>query len=364
VSSNGHVEEVAATILGRLSARASRVTNMDPRFAREIARAGLEVGRVLAGGGAVFAAGNGGSATQCQHLTSELVGRFRDDRPGLRAVSLTAEPATLTAIANDYGFEQVFSRQIEALGSPGDLLIVFSTSGNSPNVMAAARIAQESGLSVIGVSAVGGGQLAACCDFLVGAPSGSTAAIQEDHLTVIHLICEVVESVIFGLEYGPKEVVGLVGLDVAVEQREIWRSEGRTVAWTSGCFDLLHAGHLGVIEAASAEADVLIVGVNSDDSVRRLKGPERPIVPQAERAALIGALRSVDLVVVFDEDDPSRCVELLTPEVYCKGGDYASGARPLPEREIVESYGGRLVFFPLVDGVSTTGRVARHRTGG
>ncbi|MFP6700773.1 MAG: SIS domain-containing protein, partial [Planctomycetaceae bacterium] len=356
--------EITATIVGRLTARASRVAGIDPRFAGEIARAGLEVGRVLAGGGTVFAAGNGGSATQCQHLTSELVGRFRNDRPGLRAVSLTAESATLTAIANDYGFEQVFSRQVEALGSGGDLLAVFSTSGNSPNVIAAAHMAQERGLSVIGVSVAGGGQLAACCDFLVGAPSGSTAAIQEDHLTVIHLICEVVESVIFGLEYGPREVVGLVGLDVAVEHREIWRSEGRTVAWTSGCFDLLHAGHLGVIEAASAEADVLIVGVNSDDSVRRLKGPERPIVPQAERAALIGALRSVDLVVVFDEDDPSRCVELLTPEVYCKGGDYASGARPLPEREIVESYGGRLVFFPLVDGVSTTGRVARHRTDG
>ena len=364
MNSNDHVEEVTATILGRLTARASRVRGIDPQFAREIARAGLEVGRVLKGGGAVLAAGNGGSATQCQHLTSELVGRFRKDRPGLKAVSLTAESATLTAVANDYGFEQVFSRQIEALGSVGDLLIVFSTSGNSPNVIAAAQMAQESGLSVVGVAAAGGGQLAACCDFLVGAPSGSTAAIQEDHLTVIHLICEVVESVIFGLEYGSREVAGLVGLDVAVEHREIWRSEGRTVAWTSGCFDLLHAGHLGVIEAASAEADVLIVGVNSDESVRRLKGPERPIVPQAERATLIGALRSVDLVVVFDEDDPSRCVELLTPEVYCKGGDYASGAKPLPEREIVESYGGQLVFFPLIDGVSTTGRAARHRTGG
>jgi len=277
----------------------------------------------------------------------------------MRAVSLTGESAVLTAIANDYGFDRVFSRQLEAMAEVGDVLVAFSTSGQSPNILAAAEMAREHGLVVVGITANGGGPLTERCDIVVNAPHGTTAAIQEDHLTALHLICEIVESEILGVAYGPEDVIGLVDLDGAVEQRERWRKEGRTVAWTNGCFDLFHKGHLGVIEAAAREADALIVGVNSDASARGLKGAGRPIVPQAERAALIGALRSVDLVVVFDEDEPSRCIEQLTPEIYCKGGDYAPGAKPIPERAIVEAYGGRMAIFPMVDGVSTTDRIER-----
>lgn len=362
MSRDSHSEEVVSVVAGRLAAQARRVGRVNSTFADGIAEAGLAVSRVLAAGGTVFAAGNGGSATQCQHLTSELVGRFRRDRPGMRAVSLTGESAVLTAIANDYGFESVFSRQLEAMSAVGDVLVAFSTSGRSPNILAAADLARERGLVVVGITANGGGPLTERCDLIVDAPPGSTAAIQEDHLTAIHLMCEIVESEILGVEYGPEDMVGLVDLDGAVEQRERWRIGGRTVAWTNGCFDLFHKGHLAVVKAAAREADALIVGVNSDASVRRLKGTGRPIVPQAERAALIGALRSVDLVVIFDEDEPSRCIEQLRPEIYCKGGDYAAGDKPIPEREIVEAYGGRMVIFPIVDGVSTTDRIERMAT--
>lgn len=342
----------------RLATRAMRVGRVDMAFIEGIASAGLVISEVLAAGGTVFAAGNGGSATQCQHLTSELVGRFRRDRPGMRAVSLTGESAVLTAVANDYGFERVFARQIEAMAAPGDLLIVFSTSGQSSNVLTAADSARKRGLAVVGVTANGAGSLAEHCDLVVNAPPGNTASIQEDHLAAIHLICEIVESEIHDVEYGPKGVTGVVDLDGAAEQREHWRVEGQTVAWTNGCFDLFHAGHLGVIEAAAEGADALIVGVNSDDSVRRLKGDSRPVVPLTERAAILSALRSVDLVVVFDDDEPSRCLKRLKPDIYCKGGDYASGAKPIPERAIVEAYGGQVFFFPLVDGVSTTARIS------
>jgi rfaE bifunctional protein nucleotidyltransferase chain/domain len=347
----------------RLAARAMRTRRGDLAFVEGIAGAGLVVSEVLAAGGTVFAAGNGGSATQCQHLTSELVGRFRRDRPGMRAVSLTGESAVLTSVSNDYGFEQVFARQIEAMAASGDLLIVFSTSGRSSNVVSAAELAQERGLTVVGMTANGGDSLAEYCDLVVNAPPGSTASIQEHHLVAVHLICEIVESEVLGVEYGPEAVVGLVDLASAVEQRERWRVEGRTVAWTNGCFDLFHKGHLSVIEAAAREADALIVGVNSDDSVRRLKGAGRPVVPLIERVAILSALRSVDLVVVLDEDEPSMYLERLVPDLFLKGGDYVVGEKPIPERAIVEAYGGRVLFSPVVDGVSTSKRIHHNDNG-
>ena len=141
-------------------------------------------------GNTVLACGNGGSAADAQHLVAELVGRFRDERRALAAIALTADTAILTAVGNDYGYERVFARQVEALARPGDLLFAISTSGNSPNVVLAARTARERGCKVAALSGARGGELAAHADFLVRAPSTVVARIQEMHTLCIHIICE------------------------------------------------------------------------------------------------------------------------------------------------------------------------------
>jgi D-glycero-beta-D-manno-heptose 1-phosphate adenylyltransferase len=120
------------------------------------------------------------------------------------------------------------------------------------------------------------------------------------------------------------------------------RADGRTVALANGCFDVLHVGHVRYLEGARAEADVLVVGVNGDASVRKLKGPGRPVLPEQDRAELVAALRAVDHVVVFAEDDVSRLLLALKPEVHCKGTDYTP--ETVPEREVVRSYGGRVAI--------------------
>lgn len=127
----------------------------------------------------------------------------------------------------------------------------------------------------------------------------------------------------------------------------------RTLVFTNGVFDILHVGHLKLLEHARSLGDILIVGINSDASVRRLgKGPDRPINNQENRARLVSALRCVDGVVVFDEDTPQRVIELLRPEIHIKGGDYV--AEELPEASAVRSYGGRIEIVPLIHDQSTT----------
>jgi len=138
----------------------------------------------------------------------------------------------------------------------------------------------------------------------------------------------------------------------------------RTVVWTNGCFDLLHAGHLRTLNAARALGDLLIVGLNSDVSVRKIKGRDRPIIPAAERAELLMSLRCVDAVVIFDENTPENVIGQLKPDIYCKGADYAPPhGVAIPERKLIESYGGKIVFLPLMESVSTTRIIERLRSG-
>lgn len=137
--------------------------------------------------------------------------------------------------------------------------------------------------------------------------------------------------------------------------REQARAAGRVVVWTNGTFDLLHPGHVSSLQQARALGDVLVVGVNSDRSVKAYKGPTRPILTEHERAAMLAALECVDFVIVFDEDTPAESLAKLQPDVHCKGADYAPPhGRPVPERAVVEGYGGRIEYLPLVPGVSTT----------
>jgi rfaE bifunctional protein nucleotidyltransferase chain/domain len=147
-----------------------------------------------------------------------------------------------------------------------------------------------------------------------------------------------------------------------LDRRRAWREAGRIVAWTNGCFDLLHAGHVRTLFASRRLADVLVVGLNSDASVRRLKGPSRPIIPERERAEVLGALACVDAVIIFDESTPETSLARLKPEIHCKGADYAPPhGKPVPEAHVVEAYGGKVEFLPLLPGISTTDVVQHIR---
>lgn len=148
--------------------------------------------------GRILVAGNGGSAADAQHFAGELVSRFYFDRPALAAIALSTDTSILTAIGNDYGYELVFSRQIEANGRAGDVFVAISTSGNSPNILRAIEVAKARGLVVIGLTGDTGGKMASLCDVCLRAPSTSTPRIQECHLVLEHFICAYVEDAIFG----------------------------------------------------------------------------------------------------------------------------------------------------------------------
>lgn len=152
----------------------------------------------------ILLAGNGGSAADSQHIAAELVSRLNYDRPGLSAIALTTDTSALTAIGNDYGFERAFARQVEALGQEGDVFIGISTSGNSPNILAAFESARSLGLKTIGLTGKTGGKMAALCDIAIKIPSVKTPNIQECHIMLSHIICQIIEDSIFGKEYGSK----------------------------------------------------------------------------------------------------------------------------------------------------------------
>ena len=151
-------------------------------------------------GGKVVLFGNGGSAADAQHIAGELVGRFKLERPALPAVALTTNTSVLTAVANDYGYETTFSRQVEALVGEKDVVVGLSTSGNSPNVVEAIKAAKIKGAKTIGLTGSNGGQLAEEADLVIRVPSISTPRIQEAHITIGHIVCELVERELFGTE--------------------------------------------------------------------------------------------------------------------------------------------------------------------
>ncbi|MFK8186598.1 MAG: D-sedoheptulose 7-phosphate isomerase [Phormidesmis sp.] len=150
-------------------------------------------------GNKILIAGNGGSAADAQHMAAELSGRFNFDRPGIPAIALTANSSAVTAIANDYGYEKVFSRQAQAYGQPGDLFVGISTSGNSKNILAAIEHCQENEIETVALTGLGGGKMAEACDVAIQIPSQSTPRIQECHILIVHMLCAAVEEVLFGV---------------------------------------------------------------------------------------------------------------------------------------------------------------------
>lgn len=149
---------------------------------------------VLRAGGTLYFAGNGGSAADAQHIATEYVVRYQVNRPGLRAIALTTDTSLLTACANDMGFDEVFARQIESLARPGDLVILHSTSGESPNMIRAAQAAKARGVPVVAFLGKSGGELKDVADVALVIPSSETARIQELHLALEHMICDIVEE--------------------------------------------------------------------------------------------------------------------------------------------------------------------------
>ncbi|MEE3694147.1 D-sedoheptulose 7-phosphate isomerase [Campylobacter sp. CLAX-22107-21] len=149
-------------------------------------------------GNKTILAGNGGSAADAQHIAGEFVSRFYFDRPGIPSIAITTDTSILTAIGNDYGYDKLFSRQVEAQGVKGDIFIGISTSGNSANVIEALKVCKEKGILSVGLTGESGGKMAEFCDYCIKVPSKSTPRIQESHIVIGHIICAIVEKSIFG----------------------------------------------------------------------------------------------------------------------------------------------------------------------
>jgi D-sedoheptulose 7-phosphate isomerase len=179
-----------------------KLQSMDA-LARPIAAAAERMVQCLRADGKILACGNGGSAADSQHFAAELLNRFEMERPGLAAMALTTDTSTLTSIANDYDFEQIFSKQVRALGHKNDLLLAISTSGNSKNVLAAVAAAHENGMGVVALTGRNGGKMTEilqASDIHVCVPAQSTARIQEVHLLTLHCLCDAIDCLLLGVE--------------------------------------------------------------------------------------------------------------------------------------------------------------------
>lgn len=165
-----------------------------------IEKAGIQMSNALKNGNKIMACGNGGSAADAQHFSAELLNRFERERPELAAIALTTDSSTLTSIANDYAYEQVFAKQVRGLGKTGDVLLAISTSGNSPNVLEAIRSAHDKGISIIVLSGRDGGEIAKSLqagDTEIRVPAQSTARIQEVHLLILHCLCDLIDNCLY-----------------------------------------------------------------------------------------------------------------------------------------------------------------------
>ncbi|MEI7834517.1 MAG: D-sedoheptulose 7-phosphate isomerase [bacterium] len=191
--------EVTGTISDGLLAGSNVLRQTAYKLAGEVARAATLISTALANGSKVLACGNGGSAADAQHFAAELVGRYKLERRGWPAIALTVDSSIMTSVGNDYGYQAIFSRQVEALGYAGDVLIAISTSGNSPNIVAAAEAAHEREMKVIAFTGGNPSTLAGIADILFAVPSTDTPCIQQAHIALLHCICGLVESELYGM---------------------------------------------------------------------------------------------------------------------------------------------------------------------
>jgi D-sedoheptulose 7-phosphate isomerase len=194
-----------------LRVAATTMARLERSGARAVAAAAEAMIACLESGGTVFFCGNGGSAADAEHLACELSGRYLLDRPALAAIALTANTSALTAIGNDFGFDRVFARQLEGLGTPGDVLVALTTSGRSPNVLRAVEVARGLGMVVIGMTGPEGRRFAASCDHVLITPQQGTPRIQEGHILLGHVACALVERALFGARRPARRRAGTPG---------------------------------------------------------------------------------------------------------------------------------------------------------
>jgi D-sedoheptulose 7-phosphate isomerase len=184
-------------ISGQLVAHRDVIARIEQEMPTQIAALATLLVETFTRGGKLLVMGNGGSAADAQHFVAEIVGRFKMERRALPAVALSTDTSILTAIGNDYGFDMVFRRQVEALAAAGDLVVGISTSGNSPNVQQALELARDMGCRTVGLLGKDGGSIKQCCDLALVMPTNDTPRIQEGHITIIHIVCDLLEKTMF-----------------------------------------------------------------------------------------------------------------------------------------------------------------------
>lgn len=302
--------------------------------------------------------GNGGSAADAEHLAGELVGRFGYDRPSLPCISLCTPSATFTAISNDYGYENAFARQVQGLGNEGDILLGISTSGNSENIVKAFEMADSKGILKVAMTGSKASKLSEYADICIKAPSALTPRIQEIHGIIIHSLCRAIEVEIF-----PKSDLTLaLDSDKLINKEKIVNFansiKGYKTVFTNGCFDIVHPGHIKLLKEARSFGDFLIVGLNTDSSVKRLKGDSRPWHNFEARAEILSALECVDYVIGFEEDTPEALIKTLTPKVLVKGSDYSPDN--IVGADWVKKHGGETKVVNLLEGHSTSRIIKNH----
>lgn len=186
-----------AEIASQLAAHRAVISRVETELSPLIADMVTLLVETYRRGGKLLVMGNGGSAADAQHFVAEIVGRFKMERRALPAIALSTDTSILTAIGNDYGFDKVFSRQIEALAAPGDVIVGISTSGNSPNVLQALLLAREQGCRTVGLLGKDGGTIKDVCDLALIVPTSDTPRVQEGHITIIHIVCDLLEKTLF-----------------------------------------------------------------------------------------------------------------------------------------------------------------------
>jgi D-sedoheptulose 7-phosphate isomerase len=184
-------------ITAQLTAHREVIARVERELSPRIAEMVTLLVETFTRGGKLLVMGNGGSAADAQHFAAEIVGRFKMERRGLPAIALSTDTSILTAVGNDYGFDRVFSRQVEALAASGDLIVGISTSGNSPNVLKALELAREIGCCTVGLLGKDGGTIKDVCDLALIVPTSDTPRVQEGHITIIHIVCDLLEKTMF-----------------------------------------------------------------------------------------------------------------------------------------------------------------------
>jgi rfaE bifunctional protein nucleotidyltransferase chain/domain len=309
-----------------------------------------EISSAIQNGKRIYAFGNGGSAAEAQHFTTELIGRFKGNRRSLPAISLSSDSSALTCIANDFGYDKVFSRQVEGLVQDGDVVVGFTTSGKSANVLEGLITAKSLGGFSVLVTGDHQSESSKLADIVLEIGGEETAIIQEIHLMVIHVLCELIE-VYLGLKSEGTIISNKKVLYESEFNAELL-SDSKSRVWVNGCFDILHEGHLLLLNTASRAGTELIVGLNSDSSVKSLKGQGRPVISEVRRARTIAQLPFVDLVIIFESDNPLEVLRLVRPNVVVKGGSYAEAY--FVEKEFLSEINCQVIFTEQIPDLSTT----------